>query len=155
MGNQFIRRQVAVIAGAVIGTSIMTAYSWLMSTVKNNNFKEPVLLGQMAHRLTPWVKRKKSRWVGWGMHYLVGLLFAESYAPFFSDIPGKINLVKGLVFGGLSGIAAILIWKFSLDSHPLPPHVNFIHFAGQLFVAHLIFGFFAAAGFDICKSKNK
>jgi hypothetical protein len=154
MKNKFMPKQQSVAVSAFTGPSLMTLYSYLVSKKKKKNFREPKLLGQMAHRLTPWIQRKDNLWLGWGMHYLVGLLFAETYAP-FSDVAGKDNLKKGLVFGGLSGLAAILTWKFTLYQHPLPPNVQFVQFAGQLFIAHLTFGFFAATGFNLSRIKVK
>ena len=61
----------------------MTLYSYLVSAIQHKNFKEPKLLGKMSANLLPWISRKKAFFTGWIMHYLVGLLFAEIYAPFW------------------------------------------------------------------------
>lgn len=148
------RNQLAVIISAVTGTTVMTFYSYIISLVQHKNFKEPKLLGKMSENLLPWVNSRESTIAGWCLHYLVGLLFAEAYAPFW---PGSnmtnVNIKTGLVLGGISGIAAILIWRFMLDVHPFPPAVDFIPFAGQLFMAHLFFGVFAALGYLVGKPK--
>ena len=47
----------------------------------------------------------------------------------------------------MSGIAAILIWKITLDIHPVAPAVKFSLFAVNLFFAHLIFGLFVVVGY--------
>jgi hypothetical protein len=77
------------------------------------------------------------------------LLFTKLYAPIWEETPLKPNVKNGLIFGGICGIAAILIWKFTLVVHPDPPAIDFIPFAIQLFVIHLIFGAFAAMGYRI------
>ena len=136
-----------VVTAAVGGTTMMTLYSYVISLARQKNFKEPVLLDKLITRLVPVADTKDGRVAGWVMHYLVGLLFAETYAPFWRGAQHS-NTKKGLILGGFSGIAAILIWKFTLDAHPLPPEVDFVHFAGQLFIAHLVFGLFSALAFN-------
>ena len=131
---------------SIAGTTMMTLYSYAISWTKNKNFKEPLLLAQMVYRLMPWLQKKDSRIAGWGVHYLTGLLFAESYAAFWSQDTFA-NIKTGLVLGGISGIAAILIWKFTLEAHPFPPPVHFFKFAGQLFIAHIVFGLASALGY--------
>ena len=137
-----------VVTAAVAGTTMMTLYSYVISLARQKNFKEPVLLDKLITRLVPVADTKDSRVTGWAMHYLVGLLFAETYAPFWRGAQHVSNAKKGLILGGFSGIAAILIWKFTLDAHPLPPKVDFVRFAGQLFIAHLVFGLFSALAFN-------
>jgi hypothetical protein len=60
------------------------------------------------------------------------------------------GIKSGLLFGGISGIAAIVIWKLTLKKHPLPPAVNFKTYAVNLFIAHLVFGLFAGFTYKIC-----
>ncbi|MEP6750693.1 MAG: hypothetical protein ABJB86_23350 [Bacteroidota bacterium] len=149
-----IRNQFSVICSALCGTTLMTVYSYIISRLQNKNFKEPKLLGKMSENLLPWLDRRTSRITGWYMHYLVGLLFAETYAPFWPATGKKGAYIKtGLILGGISGISAILLWKFSLNAHPFPPAVDFIPFAGQLLIAHLFFGFFAAVGYMVSRPK--
>lgn len=143
------RNQARIVLSGFVGTSVMTLYSYIVSWNKHENFKEPKLLGSLSYPMTPWFKRKKADHTGWAMHYLVGLLFAECYAPFWSEQRVHTNIKTGLILGGLSGIAAILIWKFAFEAHPFPPAVNFRQFAGQLFIAHLVFGLFAAAAYNL------
>lgn len=133
----------------IAGTTAMSAYSYVVSLLKNKNYKEPVLLGKMATRLIGLRENKHQQWIGWLLHYVVGLLFAELYTPFWNmNAPTK-NIKTGLVLGGISGLAAILIWKFTLSAHPLPPAVHFTGFAMVLFAAHLVFGLFTAIGYNI------
>lgn len=141
--------QSATLLAAFSGTSLMTVYSILTGRIQHEKFSEPKLLGQMIHRLLPGISCKQSVAGGWLAHYAMGVLFAETYIPFWTGGDMKVNVRTGLVLGGLSGLAAILIWKFSFNIHPLPPSVNFVRFAGQLFVAHVVFGIFAAVGYSL------
>jgi len=140
-------KQVKIFKAALLGTSAMTAFSYLFSYLSKNNTREPELLGKMMHRIFPGISKPSSRAGGWAAHYAVGLLFAELYARIWQRTTARPATKNGLVFGGLSGIAAILIWKFTLDAHPFAPAVDFKNFALNLFLAHLVFGVFAAVGY--------
>jgi len=141
-------KQHKIIISAVSGTTIMTLVSYLLSWISNSNFKEPKILSLLIIRLFKLPKNAYSRLTGWCLHYLVGLLFAELYAPIWENIPPRQRVKTGLVLGGISGFAAILVWKFTLAVHPNPPSLNFMAFALQLFVVHLIFGTAAAIGYN-------
>lgn len=136
-----------VVYSAVLGTSFMTVFSYIFSYLSKENTREPVLLGKMIRRLFPGMSRPASRAGGWAAHYAVGLLFAELYAQFWERSAGKTTPKTGLIFGGLLGIGAILIWKFTLEVHPFAPALDFRKFAINLLVAHLVFGFFVAVGY--------
>ena len=134
-----------VVNAALLATSFMTLFSYAYSFLSKDNTKEPQLLGKLIHRLG--VPHKRAKVAGWAAHYGVGLLFAELYGQIWQRTSVNANAKSGLVFGGLSGIAAILIWKFTFAIHPFAPAVNFSSFAVNLFLAHLIFGLFAAIGY--------
>jgi len=142
-------KQPKVLCSAFTGTTFMTLWSYFLSWIRLNNFKEPVILGKLLYRLDLPIKKKEARAAGWGVHYLVGLLFTELYAPLWEKISFGPTKRNGLVLGGISGIAAILVWKFTLAFHPDPPSIDFLPFAGQLFIAHLVFGLFATIGYNL------
>src|SRR3954470_24281879 len=101
----------------------MTVFSYMLSFISGTNLKEPYILARLYGRLLPWQTPGKKLLTGWVIHYTVGLLFTELYVAFrknFSDVNEK---KAGLVFGGLAGLAAILIWKFTLSIHPLSPAI--------------------------------
>src|ERR1700754_4767289 len=127
-------RQIKILYSSLVATSAMTLFSYLYSIITNDDTREPELLAKLLHRLRPWKSRMNSRYAGWVVHYSVGLLFAELYDQIWQKRPINVNVRNGLVFGGLSGIAAILIWKFTLDIHPYPPAINFGSFALKLFL---------------------
>ena len=135
-----MRRLMDILRTGIIGTSAMTMFSYLYSFVVKDDLKEPKLLAKMLRRLIPGTRKLNARIAGWAIHYAVGLLFAELYIELWERTPVKPDLRSGLVLGGLSGIAAILIWKFTLGAHPVPPKVDFRKHAINLFFAHVIFG---------------
>lgn len=134
------RQQLRIIAASAIATSAMTVYSYLLSWIKNFEFKEPRLLSLMLGNIDSDFKKNK-RAASWSTHYLTGLMFAELYAPFWEQSK---SVKSGLIFGGLSGIAAILLWEITLTVFREESLVNFRQFAGQLVIAHVVFGLFTA-----------
>ena len=142
-----------ILLSSLPGTTAMTLFSYLLSGHQHKNFREPDLLNKLFRRLLPANTEYKNQSAGWFLHYLTGLLFAEAYTAFWTAEPGK-NIRTGLILGGISGFAAILIWKFAFTSHPDPPPVDFISFAGQLFIAHVIFGAFVAIGYNMVRPRK-
>jgi hypothetical protein len=140
--------QIKVFRGSLLGTTCMTLFSYLFSLLEIENLKEPKLLGQMIYRKLPASGKRHSRIAGWVLHYVVGLLFAELYAQYWEKTGSYPTVKSGLMLGGLSGIAAILIWKITFDIQPRPPSVNFKHFAVNLLIAHLVFGLFMVVGYN-------
>ena len=129
---------------SITSTSAMTAFSYIFSLFSGANLKEPHILAQLIGRLMPWHDKKKNILTGWLLHYAVGLLFSEMYLRFWENSNLNNKKKAGLIYGGLAGVAAILIWKFTLSAHPFPPSVNFALFSFNLFLGHLIFGMVSA-----------
>ena len=125
---------------SAMATTAMTAFSYIFSFITGANLKEPYILGQLYNRLMPWQSKRRNLVTGWLTHYAVGLLFTELYSRLWHGCEKK-EKKNGLVFGGIAGLAAILIWKFTLTVHPFAPRLRFELFALNLFLGHLIFGF--------------
>ncbi len=148
MSRILFHHKIKTVTAGVLGTSVMTLFSYFLSTIVKDDVKEPKLLGKMIHRLLPGVSRTNSRISGWVVHYAVGLLFAELYIQLWEKTKVKPNYKTGFILGGFSGIATILIWKITLKLHPVPPSVNFKKHALNLFFAHVVFGLFAVVGYS-------
>ncbi len=125
-------------------TSSMTLFSYIFSLLSGSNLREPHILAQLTGRLIPWQEKKKNILTGWAVHYAVGLLFSEMYVKFWQHSSINNKRKAGLIFGGLAGLSAILIWNFTLKIHPFPPSLNFGLFALNLFLGHLVFGMVTA-----------
>jgi len=135
------------IYSSLTATSALTAFSYLFSLLAGKNLREPYILAQLIARLMPWHSKKKNILTGWFLHYAVGLLFTEMYIRFWKNSASRNEKKTGLIFGGLAGLSAILIWKFTLSAHPFSPAVNFGLFSLNLFLAHVIFGLVTSVTF--------
>ncbi|HYD23092.1 MAG TPA: hypothetical protein VEB40_16525 [Flavipsychrobacter sp.] len=127
------------ISAAIIGTSAMTLYSYVLAGTKNRNFREPENLSILLRRLAP-VEEKEADVICWTAHYTVGLLFVLVYEQLYANTQLKPNIRTGLTLGFFTGLFAILVWKMVFHLHPRPPKKDFKRYYGQLLIAHIIFG---------------
>jgi hypothetical protein len=140
-----------IISAGFTGTSVMTLFSYLVSNMKNEEFKEPQLLAELLNRIMPELNKKTSHIAGWNIHYAVGLMFAILYAKKWQAEKKKATLSSGVVLGGLSGIFAIVVWRSVFKLHPSPPKIKFKRYYGHLLIAHVIFGTFARVGYNMVR----
>ncbi len=128
-----------MIFATLVGTSMMTAFSYLLSEAFKKLFKEPVLL-QYIMRLLHFDIGKIGRWIaGWAIHYFIGFLFILGYEFALRTFDLEFDLIMAMIFGAASGILGIIGWMiiFSLPSDD--PKVNYRSYYIQLFIAHIIF----------------
>lgn len=137
-----------ILSGALVGTTAMTLFSYILSHIKESNFKEPELLALLGHRLFPGTDKKLMRFAGWQIHYAVGLAFVSSYSWLWRKTRLKPTLTVGLLLGAISGIMGAFVWKLVFKIHPDPPEIEFKNYYRQLIAAHMIFGVFAALEYD-------
>lgn len=139
-----------VLAGGIIGTTFMTAFSYAVSEARNKQFKEPELLNSLSKDLEHRAGIKKHSDVeGWLMHYGVGLLFSAAYDQLWKRTKIKPSPFQSMILGGITGIFGVGIWRGTFKLHPAPPTVHFKEYYVQLLAAHIIFGVFAAIGYKI------
>jgi hypothetical protein len=130
----------ANISSAIVATSGMTAFSYIISGGNHNNFREPNILGKLLHRLKPAIDRPTALAAGWVLHYTVGLIFTSTYDQIWKRKIMQPGLASGSLLGAACGFIAIAVWKTVLSLHPNPPKINFRKFYMQLFPAHVVFG---------------
>ncbi len=128
-----------VIIPAIAATTAMTAYSYTLSQLQKEHYREPVILGQLLHRSAP-IDKQKASVAGWVAHYGVGVLFAAVYRQLWRKRKISFSSRSGLLLGALSGLLAAAVWKTVLNLHPSPPQLKYNRFYGQLIPAHVIFG---------------
>jgi len=144
-----------VLISGITGTTFMTLFSYLVSEIEKENYSEPERLGQLTHNLLPIISKRESQLTGWAGHYLVGLAFAAAYVHLWKKKQIKPSFKNNLLIGGISGIAAVAIWKTTFKMHPLPPALNFDKYYLQLVPAHVVFAVFAGLGYRLLKKAEK
>lgn len=130
-----------IIIAGVVGTSLMTLYSYLKSEKEDEQFREPELLNELIDRskLFPTIKEESTHPAGWGAHYAIGISFVTAYHFLWRNSLCRPSIAKTLVVGSVSGLLGIASWKIFFSQHDNPPHNNRSGYYRQLFVAHLIF----------------
>lgn len=143
-----------ILVSAIVGTSAMTIFSYLVSASEHKNFREPEVLGQLIKRL-PLCSKNSAKIAGWCLHYAVGISFVTIYNEIWKRKKIKPSLTSGALLGAASGVAGITGWKGVFEVHPNPPAKNLRQFFGHLMLAHIVFGVFCALSYKLTvKAKN-
>lgn len=129
-----------LITSAVAGTTLMTIFSYLLSYKRKRNFGEPELLGSLLGGRVPAATNLSAKIAGWALHYITGTAFTITYAFALQLIKKEPSLVKGFVFGILSGSISIVMWKIFFLSDKKIAKLKDDEFFLQLFLAHIVFG---------------
>ena len=133
-----------ILISALVATSAMTVFSYLVSESKNKNFREPELLGVLIKRLPISVSKESAQLSGWSMHYTIGILFVVFYSELWERTKAKPSLATGTLLGAGSGVIGVTGWNLMFEGHPNPPAKNLKPFFGHLMLAHVVFGIFSA-----------
>ena len=139
-----------IIAGAVIGTSAMTGFSYGVANLTQQQFREPELLNKLISPTVP--EPVQSTAYGWIIHYGVGLGFMFTYHQVWTRNRTNTLLKNTLVLGLASGILGASVWAAVLKLHPHAPSVNVKRFLPHLIAAHIVFAFFAKRGYKNCRA---
>jgi hypothetical protein len=83
--NDSMNRPAKITLSGILGTNVMTLFSYLVSALAKENFSEPEHLSTMINRLAPGISKKRLRIAGWGAHYAVGILFAAVYVELWEN----------------------------------------------------------------------
>ena len=117
---------------ALAGTGMMTAFSYLVSDLRNKNFREPALLaGLLKNSQHPKAN-------GWKAHFLVGICWSPVLRWMIKKVAAG-PVFSTMVAGGISGAVAVLAWKAAFSLHPSPPSTDYKHFYRHLVFAHFVF----------------
>ena len=128
-----------IIIATLVGTSLMTAFSYLVSEAYRKTFKEPVLLNYVIRLSGITLNDRNKSIVGWIIHYILGLLFVIAYH--FIWVYGILDMswTSALILGAVSGIIGIIGWVIIFSLPSKEPRVAFTSYYIQLFFAHIVF----------------
>ncbi|CAN5320959.1 hypothetical protein BH09BAC1_BH09BAC1_06320 [soil metagenome] len=139
-----------ILLATIIGTILMTIFSYVVSQVEGKQFREPVLLNKLIDRwvdlsITPHSKNP----AGWALHFFVGLLFVVVYHLIWTYTEIHATWYSAAIMGTISGLVGIGIWIVTFVIHPNPPKMHFLGFFAQLLFAHVLFGIGTWIGYMI------
>ncbi len=135
-----------IITAAVIGTSAMTLFSYIIASFTDQPYKEPLLLAFVLERFH-MQKGYGSNILGWTLHYLIGILFVIPFHIMLKTGLEITNYTGAVLFGSTIGFAGIVGWIILFSIFRTKPVMNYIGYYVQLFVAHLVFAFGVVAAY--------
>lgn len=155
MEKQVTDRAVSIVSAALTGTTVMSAFSYIVSKKENKQFREPELLNKLISRMPMEVRTSKESIVGWAVHYIVGLMFCTLYDRIWQRLTPAERMLTALPIGAFSGIVGAIVWKSTLKLHPFPPIIGYKKYYLHIVLAHVVFGAFAGFGYNLAKRDNK
>ena len=129
---------IKIILATLVGTTLMTLFSYLVSNFFNKLYKEPVLLNYLLHYLGINMRDRAKRISGWVIHYIIGLIFVIVYDILW-QYKIQFSWLSGIIFGMISGIVGIISWIFMFKVPDDKPKIDYKGYYIQLLFAHIIF----------------
>ena len=124
---------------ALIGTSLMTLFSYAISRWHNEVYAEPVLINIMLSVPDDRSKNVSHKLAGWLLNYLIGFLIVLLFdCLWFTDIV-SFSLGSTIVLGLSLGGVGVVSWRLMFFIAFYQPPVHQKVFYAQLFVAHFLF----------------
>lgn len=138
----------------IVATTCMTLFSYILSNIRNRQFREPELLNILLSKATLFkVKLPQKSSIGWIIHYLIGLIFVVIFEILWKLKFIPISITSGAIFGFIAGIIGVFGWKLFFYLSKKPSEITWnIEYYLQLIVAHIIFGISTAILYDVWQS---
>ncbi len=138
---------VIILLSAFIGTTLMTIFSYFLSYIFKNQFKEPVLLQKLLEN-SDWVGEGSLNIIaGWLLHYGAGIGFVIIYYLLWNFAGVQPSFFTGGLLGLASGFLGVGVWWMIFKIHRNPPAINLSAYFLHLVVVHIVFGIGATAGY--------
>jgi hypothetical protein len=132
------------IIGGILGTLLMTLFSYFIAYITHKPTKVVKVLGTMlTNQTTPegGLSNKLSAiLIGILAHYLVGIGFTFIYFYLWPNRDSEASFFQSLLFGFLCGVFGIIVWKIFFLLHPNPPEISLPVYLLNILIGHLFFG---------------
>ncbi len=136
---------IRIMIGALVGTTLMTFFSYLVSAAFQKLYKEPVLLKYILLNSGFELTKKQTATAGWIIHYLIGVAFILIYHFLWKSDLVALTWINGLFLGIGSGVLGILGWVVMFKVSDFKSDIGFTGYFTQLLIAHVIFALSALA----------
>lgn len=132
------------IAAGIGGTAVMTAFIYLLSYITHKRLKVVKILGTMlTFQTTPdrqTSEHSSAIVAGVTGHYLVGIVFSLIYYWLWTTGIGNPDIITCTVYGFISGVVGIIVWRIFFAIHPNPPAVPLKDYIVSILIGHIFFG---------------
>ena len=123
----------------ILGTVLMTSFSYVISRMKSQQFKEPKLLNMILRRSTYDMNPSNNSVLGWVVHFSIGVILMTLFYVLHLTFSFSISAVSILIYGIIAGVLSILSWHFMLSISSNSPDFALRDFYFQLLMAHVLF----------------
>ncbi len=124
---------------ALIGTSLMTLFSYVVSRWHDEVYAEPLLINIMLTVPDDRPKNASRKLAGWLLNYLIGFLLVLLLDCLWFTKILSFTWISTFVLGLLLGGVGVVSWKMMFFIAFYKPPVHQKVFYAQLFVAHFLF----------------
>ena len=101
-----------IMIGALVGTTMMTIFSYLISVGFQKLYKEPVLLKYLLLKAGASLTKKETAAGGWILHYAIGILFAVLFILIMGvSWLQQPDLLSAILFGLVTVLFPFLIMQ--------------------------------------------
>ncbi len=132
---------ILIICSAIVGTTVMTLFSYLVSKSFNKLYKEPILLKYVLERTHVSISSNLTLFLGWFLHYVIGILFVVIYHFIWMNRWMEISIFHSFILGFASGLVGIVAWRFMFAVSDSESKVDMKGYFFQLVIAHILFAF--------------
>ncbi|PTX44671.1 hypothetical protein C8P64_0653 [Christiangramia gaetbulicola] len=134
-----------VILAGILGTILMTGFSYMLARLKNQEFREPRLLNMILRRSTyDKVNPSNNSILGWVVHFSIGIILMTLFYIIHLIFSFNITITSIFFYGIFAGILSILSWHLMFIISPNSENVLLREFYIQILVAHVLFAMGAA-----------
>ncbi|GAA4312705.1 hypothetical protein GCM10023115_31010 [Pontixanthobacter gangjinensis] len=133
-----------VLMAGILGTVLMTAFSYAVSRMKSQQFREPRLLNMILRRSTYDMNPSNNSFLGWVVHFSIGVILMTLFYILHLTFSFNISFLAILIYGISAGVLSILSWHLMLTISPNSPDFILREFYLQLLIAHILFAMGAA-----------
>ncbi len=135
-----------VLVAGIVGTVMMTVFSYLISRLRSQQFREPKLLNMILRRSNhEHMNPSNNSVIGWVVHFSIGIILMTLFYIFHLIFSFDISIISIGAYGIFAGFLAILSWHIMFYISARPPDISLKEFYIQLFIAHLLFALGAVA----------
>jgi hypothetical protein len=141
-----LKHLIQLSGASIVATSAMTVFSYSLSRLCRQDYREPELLAQILEKEGSARAKKKNKQLGWLAHYTMGILWSSVYEV--QQFKGSTKAVKTALLGTGSGLVAAVIWRLMIGRHPRMLRKTKPSFYAQLVPAHIVY----ALVLEICET---
>ena len=150
--NKFIssnnsRKISAVVASGIVGTAVMTVFSYKAYLFGIPKMKEINMLDILISKKAP-----SHILLATTIHFSVGIMFSTSYRALWSQGLGKPDPLNGLILGSICGVIGVAVWQAVIKTNAKLPQLTLAHLISTLMPAHILFGLSAVETYNRLKN---